>query len=81
MLKRLLAAAMLLVILEIPLNKWRNYSEEIREGIRINAVTAFMKNFTPGTMIRFWDEIHEGMWQLHADPSDSCVPQRNKEAI
>lgn len=48
MLKRLLALSMLLVILEIPLNEWRNCPEETREGIRKSATTSFMRKLEPG---------------------------------
>lgn len=56
------------LVLQIPLEYWKNASEYERDLTRHTATMDYLSNPTfKGKSFRIWEEIKDGNWQLHVE--------------
>jgi len=65
--RKWLVLFMWVLVLQIPLDKWKEVSEQKREEVRYLATQEHCRKEAKRGFVRFriWEEIKNGMWNLH----------------
>lgn len=66
----------LVLVLSIPLDKWKQATEHERETLRMLTINEHCRDVAEKTgcrKFRIWETIKDGIWELHISPVNTEV--------